>query len=148
MKLDTSASTTMASPVMNYVEMATAYNEKFFDIPENYKTFKPSRGYSLVKLRKSEVLTSELKEINQETGHPSFEPQTWWGNGDARKGWGMIIASENYDFGTAIITTPAVFYTQVQGVGFIKSPQFVFETPVHSEDGYFLIPNNMIEGSY
>lgn len=134
-------------PVENMVTRAKAYNKEFDNIPEHYKTFQPAPGMVLVKLRLNEEMQS-LATGRRIENTDKFETASlcYYSHGNHMNGYGVIVAGNNV--GSEVMVRPNAFFFGVEGVGFVLSDQYVFETPKHTEKGYFLIPANFILGTY
>lgn len=125
------------------IEQSKEYNEKFLEIPEHYKTFVPAPNMMLVRLKLSEQPKFEVLRFENETNAPMGTLINWYGNGDSRRGHGVVVAG-SLEFGTKIIVSPAAFYAQ----NWLVSTEHVFETPEHTLPGFFLMPKNFILGTY
>lgn len=126
----------------NALQKIKEYNDSFDDIPEIYKEFTPSPGYVLVRLRLGDEPNFEALRLHPETGHAQGTVMGWYGQDASRRAYGVIITGGVY--GTNIIVSPIAFYTQE----WLVSTEHIFSTPKHQLAGFFLIPKNLILGTY
>lgn len=133
--------------IESVVSMARRHNENIKDIPEVYKTFVPQPGYTLVKL----LLNDNLRmlatgNVDKNTGKPETETGCYFAQEETMNGYGIIVSGKSE--GKNVLVSPETFFAQIPQVGFIMSPQFRLKTPIHTEIGYFLIPDRFIKGTW
>lgn len=128
----------------NALQQIQEYNNSFNDIPEIYKQFNPSPGYVLVRLKLGDEPNFEALRLHPETGHAQGTVMGWYGQDASRRAYGVVITGGGYEYGTDILVSPMAFYAQ----NWLVSTEYIFSTPKHQLPGFFLIPKNLILGTY
>lgn len=130
---------------------AEQYNNELEKFDGKYKEFKPNLGRVLVRLQKNPFPITLATAVNQQTGSAEKGiPVCWYSYPEVgHKCYGIVVASstERIKEGSKVVVAPNAVLKLV-GEHTMPSEQFIFASPDHQEEGFFLIMDNMIEGTY